>query len=79
MQITVEPRLTVTLVIRSPCYNRHFFGPAKWQNHSYKNVLMRSLFNMANGYMLKFQRGESRIICIGNSMICGDIWHKYHE
>ena len=23
---------------------------------------MRSLFNMANGYMLKFQRGESLII-----------------
>ena len=20
-----------------------------------------------------------RIICIGNSMICSDIWHKYHE
>ena len=19
------------------------------------------------------------IICIGNSMICSDIWHKYHE
>ena len=40
---------------------------------------MRSLFNMANGYMLKFQRGESLIICLGNSMICGDIWHKYYE
>ena len=19
------------------------------------------------------------VICIGNSMICSDIWHKYHE
>ena len=19
------------------------------------------------------------MICIGNSMICSDIWHKYHE
>ena len=19
------------------------------------------------------------LICIGNSMICSDIWHKYHE
>ena len=22
---------------------------------------------------------SSDIICIGNSMICSDIWHKYHE
>ena len=22
---------------------------------------------------------HGKIICIGNSMICGDIWHKYHE
>ena len=22
---------------------------------------------------------QKRVICIGNSMICSDIWHKYHE
>ena len=22
---------------------------------------------------------QGRKICIGNSMICGVIWHKYHE
>ena len=22
---------------------------------------------------------KSYAICIGNSMICRDIWHKYHE
>ena len=22
---------------------------------------------------------EGKCVCIGNSMICSDIWHKYHE
>ena len=30
-----------------------------------------------NKEMETFQ--QLREICIGNSMICSDIWHKYHE
>ena len=31
--------------------------------------------------MYKFGRKviKRKVICKGNSMICGDIWHKYHE
>ena len=35
-------------------------------------------------YLLQFDSNVKNpsitvVICIGNSMICSDIWHKYHE
>ena len=40
--------------------------------------------NIGTDGIRRFQNGSSdfkvmRMICIGNSMICSDIWHKYHE
>ena len=51
-----------------------------------------SLFNVKLHTLLKTQgpkqaafiplgwiREQPRDICVGNSMICSDIWHKYHK
>ena len=29
-------------------------------------------------YGCEIKRRENFLVCIGNSMICSDIWHKYH-
>ena len=35
-------------------------------NHNYDKILKSDWLSTA-------------LICIGNSMVCSDIWHKYHE
>ena len=54
---TVELRLTVTLVIQSPCYYRQFF--LVWQkSHTFSNekrLLIQSPINVAHGHILKSQ------------------------
>ena len=54
---TVEPCLTVTLVIQSPCYYGQFF--LAWQKSqtfsNEKRLLIQSPINVANGHILKSQ------------------------
>ena len=53
---TVEPRLTATPLIRSPCYYGHIFL-ARQNGHTFaykKTPLMRSPVNTANGHFFKF-------------------------
>ena len=52
----VEPRLTATPLIRSPCYYGHFFL-ARQNGHTFaykKTPLIRSPVNTTNGHFFKF-------------------------
>ena len=61
---TVEPSLTATSVIRSPCYYGQFFRPDKTAIHflTKKKPLMRLPVNTANGHILQSLIVESIII-----------------
>ena len=81
----VEPRSTFTFTrglsyITSILFTRVAFTRANEIETMYErskklkklNLPQLSTFTRDTSYSLCF-------ICIGNSMICSDIWHKYHE
>ena len=55
-------------------------APIRWIENSW---LMQNFGKTTKSIMVFWKRPillfYLNVICIGNSMICSDIWHKYHE
>ena len=47
--------------------------------YKYWSTFSSSLLHAAAMYKFGRKVIKRKAICIGNSMICRDIWHKYHE
>ena len=69
-----------------PLYRKHFsgrssrrFAPLKKSRQNYSFYVWTEVLPAVLFGMFFAQAQELSGISIGNSMICSDIWHKYHE